>query len=307
MNYTPHTDPSSRRAEGRAGAPRARSRAVLPLALAMGMLLVGLIAREAGPGAAAKAPPPGAPAGAGAVPAPVSTAPPSPIATPPGPTPSPAPACLSTFGDVQAPDYYYPAVRALVCAAVISGYTCGGPGEPCDATHDPYIRPAADTTRGQLCKLVVAGLAWTGGLPAVATFADVPPGQPFYPFIEIAAARGVISGYTCGGPGEPCDAQNRPYFRPAANVTRGQLSKIIAGAVGWLTAPPAGATFADVAPGSAFAPAVEAAVAHNIISGYSCGGANEPCDATNRPYFRPYADATRGQLSKILYNALSHP
>jgi hypothetical protein len=35
-------------------------------------------------------------------------------------------------------------------------------------------------------------------------------------------------GYPCGGPNEPCDGQNRPYFRPGNNATRAQLSKMLA-------------------------------------------------------------------------------
>ncbi|HUS13535.1 MAG TPA: hypothetical protein VM536_00775, partial [Chloroflexia bacterium] len=112
-------------------------------------------------------------------------------------------------------------------------------------------------------------------------------------------------GYSCGGPGEPCDAQSRPYFRPYANVTRGQLTKIIGNAAGWPAENPPAATFADVAPGSAFFVAAETAVAHGIISGYTCGGAGEPCDGQNRPYFRPYNNAVRGQLAKIVYLAIT--
>jgi len=60
------------------------------------------------------------------------------------------------------------------------------------------------------------------------TFADVPPTHPFWPWIERLAGRGILSGYPCGGPGEPCDPQGRPYFRWSANVTRGQTAKITA-------------------------------------------------------------------------------
>jgi hypothetical protein len=37
----------------------------------------------------------------------------------------------------------------------------------------------------------------------------------------------LVTGYPCGGPGEPCDAQNRPYYRPGGLVTRQQMSKFI--------------------------------------------------------------------------------
>ena len=65
--------------------------------------------------------------------------------------------------------------------------------------------------------------------PAAYTFTDVPPANPFFGFIEAAAHGAIVSGYACGGPGEPCDAANRPYFRPYADVTRGQLAKIVVG------------------------------------------------------------------------------
>jgi hypothetical protein len=79
-------------------------------------------------------------------------------------------------------------------------------------------------------------------------------------------------------------------------VTRGQVSKIIVGtaqaARGWVLQTPARATFPDVAVGSAFFPYVETAVCHGAINGYADGT------------FRPGANATRGQISKITYYAL---
>jgi len=53
----------------------------------------------------------------------------------------------------------------------------------------------------------------------------VPLSHPFYPYIEALAAQGIISGYTCGDPGEPCPAR---YFRPDAGATRAQVSKVVA-------------------------------------------------------------------------------
>ena len=75
------------------------------------------------------------------------------------------------------------------------------------------------------------------------------------------------------GPGEPCDSQNRPYFRPFANVTRGQLSKIVVTAASFTVINPASPTFADVFPNTAFYTFVETAYAHQLVSGYNCGGA----------------------------------
>ena len=160
-------------------------------------------------------------------------------------------------------------------------------------------------TRGQLAKVIA--LACSYPLPPLGTqtFADVPVSQPFYPFIETAYAHNIISGYTCGGPGEPCDPLGRPYFRPGNDVTRGQLSKMISTAEGWTPLNPPSPTFADVPPSHPFYGFVEAAVARAIISGYTCGGPGEPCDPQSRPYFRAGNSATRAQLSKMIYLAIT--
>ena len=36
-----------------------------------------------------------------------------------------------------------------------------------------------------------------------------------------------MSGYPCGGVGEPCGPNNLPYFRPNNYASRGQTSKIV--------------------------------------------------------------------------------
>ncbi|HMA35388.1 MAG TPA: M14 family zinc carboxypeptidase [Chloroflexia bacterium] len=237
------------------------------------------------------------PGGPSATPAPSNTA----TRVPGTATPAPATAtpCLVSFSDVHAADYFYTPVLYLACHGVISGYSNG------DGTFS--FRPYNQTTRAQMVKIVVLGDGKAIVTPAggAYTFADVPPTNPFFAVIETAAADTIISGYTCGGPNEPCDNLNRPYFRPAANVTRGQLSKIAVVAAGWaLVHPPAG-SFADVLPNTAFYLFVETASCHSIISGYSCGGVGEPCDSTNRPYFRPYNPATRGQIAKIVYLSIT--
>jgi hypothetical protein len=59
------------------------------------------------------------------------------------------------------------------------------------------------------------------------TFEDVPAGSTFHMFVERLANRGIMSGYACGGTGEPCGPDNKPYFRPAMDATRGQVAKIV--------------------------------------------------------------------------------
>jgi hypothetical protein len=203
------------------------------------------------------------------------------------------------FADVPVGSPFLAPITALACRGILSGYACGAPGEPCDAANDPYFRPSAPVSRGQTAKLV-AGAASVTTTPTGQIFADVLPSSTFYPWIEALAAQGAISGYRCGGAGEPCDGSERPYFRPNAGVTRGQLSKIVALTAGY-SDPPSGQAFEDVPPGSTFYTWVSQVASRGIISGYTCGGSGEPCvSPTNRPYFRPAAGATRGQTAKIV-------
>ncbi len=209
-----------------------------------------------------------------------------------------ATACTTEFVDVPPGSTFYTYIRCLACRGIVSGYPCGGPGEPCPG---PYYRPGNNVTRGQTAKIVAAAAAYTDPVSSTQqTFADVAPGSTFWLWIERLASRSLVGGYPCGGPFEPCLAPtNRPYFRPMSNVTRGQLAKIVAGAAGW-TETPTAQTFADAPPGSTFYLSIERMAARGIISGYPCGGAFEPCVApANRSYFRPNNNATRGQLSKI--------
>ena len=218
-----------------------------------------------------------------------------PVGTPtPGPaTPTPT-GCGLSFSDVPQSAYFYTPVTYLACRGVVSGY------------GDGTFRPYNNTTRGQMVKIIVNGFAVPAYTPPNGnTFADVPSSFPFFSVIEAAAHANVVSGYTCGGPDEPCDAENRPYFRPYANVNRGQLSKIVVAAARWTTVTPANATFADVGTASPYFPFVETAYCRGVISGYNCGGEGEPCNGTNQPYFRPFNSAIRGQIAKIVYGALT--
>ena len=63
--------------------------------------------------------------------------------------------------------------------------------------------------------------------PAGQCFTDVPPGNGFFDNINALYMDGIIGGYPCGGSGEPCDADNRPYYRPANLVSRQQMSKFV--------------------------------------------------------------------------------
>jgi hypothetical protein len=231
----------------------------------------------------------------------------TPSPTPGGPTDTPTATvvpyqCPIQFEDVPASSTFYSFVRCLACRGIVSGYACGGTGEPCNPPNNyPYFRPNRNVTRGQIAKIVALSASISN--PVIGqTFEDMPPGSTFYTYTEQLYALQVMSGYPCGGAGEPCNPpNNRPYFRPNANASRGQLAKIDSNAAGYQD-PPSGQTFEDVPPASTFYTYTQRLTDRGVMSGYPCGNP-EPCvPPGNLPYFRPNANVTRGQTSKIVAN-----
>jgi hypothetical protein len=204
---------------------------------------------------------------------------------------SPHASICGSFSDVPYGSPYYDYVYYLVCHDIVNGYP------------DTTFRPNNNTTRGQISKIVSNSAGYSETIPStVQTFEDVPNTNTFWLYVERVYAHGVLSGYPCGGPLEPCiPPGNRPYFRPNNNVTRGQISKIVANAAGFNeVVPSTQQTFEDVLPGDTFWVYIERMASRGIINGYPCGGPGEPCiGPTNRPYFRVGNSATRGQVSKI--------
>ena len=213
------------------------------------------------------------------------------------PTATPTP-CVLNFEDVAPGDWYYDYVQWMYCHSVISGYTglpqCSGPGANC-------FKPGNNNTRGQMAKIVVLAFGFPIDTTGGPHFSDVPAGSTFYAYVETARNLNLASGYSDG------------TFRPNANVTRGQLSKIavnaaiLADAGHWSLEDPPQATFEDVAVGSTFFRYIETAVSHHILSGYPCGRPPAgPCGTGNKPYFLPFNNATRAQISKIVYLAVTY-
>jgi hypothetical protein len=213
-------------------------------------------------------------------------------------TPTQGP-CWWCLTDIQPGHTFYLDITNLAYQRVVSGYPCGGPGEPCVPPGNyPYFRSGNNITRGQIAKIVAISAGYPE-TPTGQTFTDVPTNHTFYVWIEQLSSRGIIGGYACGGPGEPCDDQSRPYFRPGSLATRGQLSKIVASAAG-INDDPGPQRFEDVPLGSTFYIYINPLAQRAVVSGYPCGGPGEPCGPGNLPYFRPSNNVTRGQASKIV-------
>ena len=107
------------------------------------------------------------------------------------------------FVDVPSSNPFYGFIETAYNRGVISGYS------------DHTFRWGSNVTRGQAAKIIVAARGWLINTTGGPHFTDVPASNPFYPFIETAFNRGIISGYGDG------------TFRWGSDVTRAQLSKVL--------------------------------------------------------------------------------
>jgi hypothetical protein len=213
-------------------------------------------------------------------PAATVTVPPSsttPVTPQPTTTTPPTP-CPFSFSDVPPGSTFYPYVHCLACRGIVQGYA--------DGTY----RPANPVTRGQASKVIARAANWLDEIPpGRQTFNDVPPGSTFWLYIERLHLHEVITGYPCGGPGEPCPGA---YFRPVNTLTRGQIAQVVSISAGYEDPiPPQQQTFSDVSPGTTFWLHIERAAIHAVVNGYEDGT------------YRPQNTVTRGQIAKLASNA----
>ncbi|HET9496461.1 MAG TPA: S-layer homology domain-containing protein, partial [Chloroflexia bacterium] len=248
---------------------------------------------------------------------PTNTLTPMPTQTPGGPTATPVPTNTNTATPTRTPTVTvtrtYTATPTRTPSATptrtqtrtstpthtstpMPTQTPGGPTATPVPSNTPTTQPsthtATSTAQPGLTNTPLPSTPIPTPTACVLAFEDVPPTNTFYPFVRCMVCKGIVSGYPCGGQGEPCGPGNNPYFRPGNNVTRGQIAKIVSNSAGF-NEPVTGQTFEDVPPGSTFYESVERLVSRQVMSGYACGGSSEPCvPPDNRPYFRTNASAT---------------
>ena len=205
-----------------------------------------------------------------------------PTATPGPPTWTPEPAqptatqvsggggtCVMNFSDVPSGNEFYTYIRNLYCnnPRVVTGFS--------DSTFRPYDA----TKRAQLAKMLVLAFNMNINTSGGPHFTDVPASNEAYQYIETVYNRNIVTGF-----------DNR-LFKPWDQVKRGQVAKMVVGAANITINTSGGPHFSDVPASNEFYRYIETARSNNMISGFSDGT------------FRPYDNAKRGQIAKIIDTA----
>jgi IPT/TIG domain/Putative Ig domain/S-layer homology domain len=186
-------------------------------------------------------------------------------------------AWFADFLDVGAGNPFHDDIVKLVRHGVTAG--CGG-GNYC---------PASPVTRQQMAVFLLRskyGAAYVPP-PAVGVFADVPPEDPFAPWIEKLHDLGVTSG--CGG----------DNYCPASPVTRAQMAVFLLKTLNGASWPPPGpfGWFADVPSTNPFAAWIDTLYWYGISGG---------CNPDPLLYC-PGSSVNRGQMSAFLVRTFQLP
>jgi hypothetical protein len=122
---------------------------------------------------------------------------------------NPDPPASQRFNDVPPDNPFYAFIEQMAVRGITQG--CGG-GNYC---------PTDLVKRQEMAAFIVRALGETNPpVPATQRFADVPPDNPFYAFIDRLFVLGITQG--CG-----FDDQGRRYFCPTDPVTRAQMAAFL--------------------------------------------------------------------------------
>ncbi len=202
---------------------------------------------------------------------PQATATPLPSLTTTAPPAASATPCGQSYPDVPTEYWAYGYIRYLSCHAIVSGYP------------DGLFRPDNPISRAEFSKMLALGYGLQLLTPAQPSFADVPPGFWAYTYIESLHAAGTISGYPDGS------------FHPYASISRAEMVKMNVLASGVPAYTGVLADYPDVPPGYWAYGYIKTATYKQWVGGYSDGR------------FHPASDASRAELSKVLFLSLSYP
>ena len=179
-----------------------------------------------------------------------------------------------TFPDVNPDAYYYVPVENLVAQGVIKG-------------DQPEYRPNDNVNRAEMAKLAVLAFGYEVETPDTPSFKDVSKDDWFYPYVETAKKHGIINGY------KTAEGDLTGYYGPGDSLTREQAAAIIVKAAPLTENTTCGPSFPDVTLNMWSYKFVETLYAWSVIDGYENGN------------FGPADNVTRGQIAKILSNAMN--
>jgi BACON domain-containing protein/S-layer family protein len=173
------------------------------------------------------------------------------------------------YADVPQSHLFFNEIGRISALGITVG--CGG---------DNYC-PDQAVTREQMAAFIIRARGeFNPPQPAQQRFADVPPTNIFYAFIEQMAVHQITVG--CGG----------NNYCPAQPVLREQMAAFIIRGLGIFNPPqPAQQRFADVPPSNIFYAFIEQMAVRGITLG--CGGGN----------YCPEQPVTRGQMAAFLIRA----
>ncbi|MBU2524056.1 S-layer homology domain-containing protein, partial [Patescibacteria group bacterium] len=110
------------------------------------------------------------------------------------------------FADVSPDDWFGIYVKSAYELGIIQGY---------DDEGGIRFRPDANISRAEAMKILIKAFKIDTSSTVDARFLDVPADAWFAEYINYAAQKGIVSGYTNGN------------FGPQNNLTRGQAAKIV--------------------------------------------------------------------------------
>ncbi|MEK4698600.1 S-layer homology domain-containing protein [Solibacillus sp. FSL R7-0668] len=173
-------------------------------------------------------------------------------------------ASAAQFADVKQTNTHYDAINELAGRGIINGY------------EDGLFRPENFVSRAQAAKIIAKTLNLDVSNVENPQFKDVNINSGYYPYIAALANAGIINGF---------DGK----FNPSGNITRGQMSKIIARAFELTSTDEL--TFKDVPADHEFAPYISALAEKGITLG------------TGNGKFAMHELVTRGQLASFVTRA----
>ncbi|HEY3375704.1 MAG TPA: N-acetylmuramoyl-L-alanine amidase [Candidatus Aquicultor sp.] len=148
---------------------------------------------------------------------------------------------------------------------------------------DGTFRPTKPVTRAQMAKLVALAKEYplASAVANSCTFKDVTSKHWAVSYIKASAAEGIVKGYTDG------------TFRPNAQISRGELARMLRRAGETQAITPASATYKDVSAKYWAYSDIETVVHYGIMGGYRGGT------------FKPAQPATRAEVARAIYNLLN--